>query len=98
MLSLDADNSINYTMDPKKVVTVQRLNGEKLPPRTTNIDTTGVSTDSSWVVVVVQEKGGVNILKQDGTVIDTARDEKHDWSHAKIYIKGDNYFTAWPGK
>ena len=97
-LSLDADNSITYTLDSKKVVTVQRVNGDKLPPRTKNIDTTGASTDKSWVVVIVQEKGSVNILKQDGTVIDSATDDKHDWSHAKIYIKGDNYFTAWPGK
>ena len=96
---LDDDNTITYTLDAKKISITQRVDGQKLPTRVKENDLTGnADAATSWVVVMNLEKNGVTAGKQDGTAIDSATDDKHDWSHARISVKGDNYFTVWTGR
>jgi hypothetical protein len=76
---------------------VRHLDGEDAPDKIRDLDMTSSSPAPSWAVQIKVEKNAVNVSRQNGTLVAPTRDLKHDWSQAKIYIKGDNYFTVWVG-
>jgi serine/threonine-protein kinase len=96
---LDNDNHITYTLESKHLSVTKTIDGQKAPPlKLKDFDLTGIGNASgSYVVVMSLERNGVNALEQDGKVFDSTNDDKHDWSHARISVKGDAYFTMWPG-
>ncbi len=98
-VALDNDNMITYTFDGKTLSVSRRINGEDNNEKLKDISLDGAGNAAqAYVVQIKLESGAVVISSQNGSVIDTNRDEKHNWSRATVFIKGDNHFTVWPGR
>ena len=95
---LDNDNMVTYTLDSKGLSIVRRVNGQDAPDKIRDLDMTSPNAASAYAAQIRIEKNGITIARQDGSPVSPTHDDKHDWSQAKIYVKGDNYFTFWPGR
>jgi len=96
---LDNDNMLTYTFDGKSISVQRRIGGEDNTDKLKAITLDGSGNAAQAFVVQIKiEPGSVVISHQDGSVIDATRDEKHNWSRSTVFIKGDNYFTVWPGR
>jgi hypothetical protein len=95
---LNEGNMITYTLDNKQMLTVvRRLDGQDAPLKVRDLDWTSTASQQSYAVQIRIEKNAITVASQKGAVVPTL-DEKHDWSHAEILVKGDTYFTVWPGR
>ena len=95
---LDRNNAITCTLDSKGISIDRRIDGLDAPDKVRDIDMTSQTTGSAYAVQIKIEKNAVMISQPNGTVVAPTEDPKHDWSHAVIYVKGDNFFTVWPGR
>jgi serine/threonine-protein kinase len=96
---LDSANTITYTLDNKGISIARRIDGVEKTDKIKDVDLNGIANASNaWAAQMKLEKNEVILAKQDGTPVDSTHDDGHDWSHAKIVVKGDAYFTLWPGR
>ena len=93
---LDDDNNITYNFDGKDLVIGRRIDGEKLKDAHIKADLT---QSENYAALVQVSSHTVRIsAKRDGIAIDTTSDDKHDWSHAQLSVRGDAVFVVFPGR
>ena len=93
---LDDDNNITYNFDGKDLVIGRRIDGEKLKDAHIKADLT---QSENYAALVQLSSHTVRIsAKRDGIAIDTTSDDKHDWSHAQLSVRGDAVFVVFPGR
>jgi serine/threonine-protein kinase len=91
--------TITYTLDSKGVAIVNNIEGEESTDRVKDVDLSSTDNPSkSYAATIKLEKNEVILTRQDGTVIARTHDDRHDWTHARLFVKGDTYFTFWPGR
>lgn len=95
---LDNDNMITYTLDSKALSIVRRINGVDAPDKIRDVDFTSTETSAAYAVKIHLEHNGVTASSQKGGAVVPTTDSKHDWSQAKLQVKGDSYFTFWQGR
>ncbi len=97
-IGLNGDNYVTYTFDGKNLSVESVIDGDEKAKRKLPVDLDGTGTASkAWVIQIRLEKNTVVVARQGGAVVDAVPDDKHDWSHAQIAVKGDVFFTVWPG-
>jgi serine/threonine protein kinase len=95
-IRLDDQNSLNYSLDSHGVSVSKEIEGTKTTS-SASIDASNPGGPESYAVVIYFDHG-VTLKKRDGTVILSTPDDKHDWARARIAVKGDAYFSVWPGR
>ena len=93
---LDDDNSLNYSLDSHGVSVSKEFAGTKTTS-SASIDASNSDRSDSYAIVIYLDHG-VTLKKRDGTLILSTPDDKHDWAKARIAVKGDAYFSVWPGR
>jgi hypothetical protein len=96
VVGLDGDNYITYNLDSQGVSISKVLDGTKSTVPVP-IDASDSKSSGTYAVVIYFDHG-VQIKKRDGTLIHAVPDDKHDWTHARISIRGDSHFTVWRGQ
>ena len=89
-------NTITYKLDAKGVFITRNIDGvassQKVKDDLSSID----NPSASYAATIKLDKNEVIVARQDGTVVNTSHDDKHDWSQAQIFAKGDTYFALSP--
>jgi hypothetical protein len=90
-------NTITYKLDGKGISITRNIDGVETTEKVKNdLSSTG-NPSASYAATIKLDKNQVIISREDGIAVNTLHDDKHDWSQAQIFAKGDTYFTFSPG-
>jgi hypothetical protein len=92
-ISLDSDNRVSYSLDARQLTRKVRLGGQetKLAEKADAED-----GESAYSLLLSLEPHRIQMKNKGGTVLDELADEQHDWSRARVAIKGDALFLVRP--
>ena len=91
-------SSITYKLDGKGVSITRNIDGVETTEKVKGDFSSRGNPSACYAATIKLESNDVILSRQDGTRLNTVHDEKHDWSQARIFAKGDTYFSFLPGR
>ena len=91
IVSLDGDNRISYSLDGQQLTRKVKLGGSE-SKQTEQAD--AAEGASAYSLLLSLEAHRFQIKSKRGAILDEFTDGQHDWSRARIGIKGDALFLV----
>jgi serine/threonine protein kinase len=90
-------NTITYKLDAKGISITRNIDGVETTERVKDDFSSTNNPSASYAATIKLERNEVIMARQDGTLVNTLHDDKHNWLQAQIFAKGDTYFSFSPG-
>ena len=83
-------DSVSYSLDGRGLTRKSKVDNDK-ESATTSVNPTD---DTQYTFRLVLDAHGVQLRTKDGAMLDDFKTDGHDWTHARIRVKGDAFFDV----